>query len=251
MAGRTGLEPATSGSTVRSSNQLSYLPGFRGSLPGKMAGRTGLEPATSGSTVRSSNQLSYLPGEENGAQYSTSPPDMQAFFHFSKFFETGNISCQKEGKQVTHPTEAGRGARGRGNPVPLDPPKGAPPRGRRAPTKNKSSLRTKKELRHAPSEVSLRPVSIGAFLHPPNQGDALTPTKKWTGKRCVDGFQAVPSGKPAAHGRRRRPGMRRHPLTRKPRPPSDLHKPRPIAPIRTAQRATGDLYMAPSRYPTL
>ncbi len=144
MAGRTGLEPATSGSTVRSSNQLSYLPGFRGSLPGKMAGRTGLEPATSGSTVRSSNQLSYLPGEENGAQYSTSPPDMQAFFHFSKFFETGNISCQKEGKQVTHPTEAGRGARGRGNPVPLDPPKGAPPRGRRAPTKNKSSLRTKK-----------------------------------------------------------------------------------------------------------
>ena len=61
MAGRTGLEPATSGSTVRSSNQLSYLPEKEGFLSWKMAGRTGLEPATSGSTVRSSNQLSYLP----------------------------------------------------------------------------------------------------------------------------------------------------------------------------------------------
>ena len=68
--------------------------------------------------------------------------------------ETGNISCQKEGKQVAHPTEAGKGARGRGNPGPLEPPKGAPPRGRRGPTKNKSSLRTKKELhKETPSGI--------------------------------------------------------------------------------------------------
>ena len=67
MAGRTGLEPATSGSTVRSSNQLSYLPEKGGFLSWKMAGRTGLEPATSGSTVRSSNQLSYLPGSRKHA----------------------------------------------------------------------------------------------------------------------------------------------------------------------------------------
>ena len=67
MAGRTGLEPATSGSTVRSSNQLSYLPEKEGFLSWKMAGRTGLEPATSGSTVRSSNQLSYLPGSRKHA----------------------------------------------------------------------------------------------------------------------------------------------------------------------------------------
>ena len=36
-------------------------------LTQKMAGRTGLEPATSGSTVRSSNQLSYLPGSRKHA----------------------------------------------------------------------------------------------------------------------------------------------------------------------------------------
>ena len=49
-----------------------------------MAGRTGLEPATSGSTVRSSNQLSYLPGRRKRPYNSKAPPAPQALFSESR-----------------------------------------------------------------------------------------------------------------------------------------------------------------------
>ena len=51
-----------------------------------MAGRTGLEPATSGSTVRSSNQLSYLPGRRKRPYNSKAPPAPQALFSERRIF---------------------------------------------------------------------------------------------------------------------------------------------------------------------
>ena len=51
-----------------------------------MAGRTGLEPATSGSTVRSSNQLSYLPGRRKRPYNSKASPEPQALFSERRIF---------------------------------------------------------------------------------------------------------------------------------------------------------------------
>lgn len=51
MAGRTGLEPATSCVTGRRSNQLNYRPNAQRFIvlhaPEKMVGGTGIEPVTS------------------------------------------------------------------------------------------------------------------------------------------------------------------------------------------------------------
>ena len=86
----------------------------------------------------------------------------------------------------------------------MDPPKGAPPRGRRAPTKSKSSLRTKKELHKGTSSgilYSAKPKTWEKLME--LIADNSIPKYKWELKRtCFDRLEAIASlairGEPTA-----------------------------------------------------
>ena len=57
MAGTTGFEPATTGSTVRCANQLRHVPtGLK-----KMVGAEGIEPSTFWSRTKRATRLRYAP----------------------------------------------------------------------------------------------------------------------------------------------------------------------------------------------